>query len=335
VDRTGKVVARAAAFAEDLLIVEYDAKAKSFSGPIKDAVEDQVAETHAALVLGTRDYLSKCGFKKAVIGLSGGIDSAVTCAIACTALGKENVVGIAMPSPHSSKGSVVDAQQLADNLGINLRIVPIEAVMKSYAHTLEPALQDTLSGVTAENIQARIRGTILMATSNKSGALVLATGNKAELAVGYCTLYGDMCGGLAVISDVPKMQVYAVAEYINKQAGYDLIPRSTIEKAPSAELRPNQTDQDTLPPYPVLDGIINAYVEQSLKSDEIINLGFPEDVVKDVIARIDRNEYKRKQAAPGLKISTTAFGVGWRMPIAQRFDEKLESENEPALQVLC
>ena len=174
-----------------------------------------------------------------------------------------------------------------------------------------------------------------MAMSNKTGALVLATGNKAELAVGYCTLYGDMCGGLAVISDVPKMQVYALAEYINQQAGYDLVPRSTIEKAPSAELKPNQKDQDTLPPYPVLDGIINAYVEQRLKSDEIIKLGFPEEVVKDVIARIDRNEYKRKQAAPGLKISTTAFGVGWRMPIAQRFDEKLETQNEPAQQVLC
>jgi NAD+ synthase (glutamine-hydrolysing) len=335
VDSAGEVVARAAAFEEDVLIVEYDQKNKTFKGPIKDAVDDRVAETHAALVLGTRDYMSKCGFKKAVIGLSGGIDSAVTCAIAVSALGKENVIGIAMPSPYSSEGSVTDAKQLADNLGISFKIVPIEGAMKAYSQTLKPALEDTSSGTTEENIQARIRGTILMAMSNKTGALVLATGNKAELAVGYCTLYGDMCGGLAVISDVPKMQVYALAEYINQQAGYDLVPRSTIEKAPSAELKPNQKDQDTLPPYPVLDGIINAYVEQRLKSDEIINLGFSEEVVKDVIARIDRNEYKRKQAAPGLKISTTAFGVGWRMPIAQRFDEKLETQNEPVLQVLC
>jgi NAD+ synthase (glutamine-hydrolysing) len=335
VDGSGSVVARASAFSEELLIVEYENNGKLITGPINDAVKDDAAETHAALVLGTRDYLRKCGFNRAVIGLSGGIDSAVTCAIACDAIGAKNVIGVSMPSPYSSEGSIEDAKQLASNLGIELKIIPIEPVMKAYTDVLAPTFAGKTPDVTEENIQARIRGAILMALSNKSGALVLATGNKSELAVGYCTLYGDMCGGLSVISDVPKLQVYALANYINTKRGLDLIPQSTIEKAPSAELKPNQTDQDTLPPYAVLDGIISAYVEQRLESDEIIKLGFKAEVVQDVIARIDHNEYKRKQAAPGLKITPTAFGVGWRMPIAQSFDERLEWQNESSLQVLC
>jgi NAD+ synthetase len=319
IDANGNLVARAAAFAEDLLITDFVSRFE-IVGPIKDAIDAPIAEIYAALVLGTRDYLAKCGFTKAVIGLSGGIDSAVTGAIACEALGKDNLLGIAMPSDYSSAGSLTDAQALAANLGIRLSVVPISQLVHSFTDALAPNFQGLATDATEENIQARVRGTILMAMSNKLGAIVLTTGNKSELAVGYCTLYGDMCGGLAVISDVPKMKVYELAQYINTRAGRSLIPQSTIDKPPSAELKPNQTDQDSLPPYSVLDGIIRAYVEQRLNLEEITKLGYDMATVQDIIIRIDRNEYKRKQAAPGLKISRTAFGIGWRMPIAQRFD---------------
>ncbi len=318
VNANGDLIARANSFEEDLLIVDLDAEA----GEIKDCPEDRTANIYRALVLGTRDYMRKCGFQKTVIGLSGGIDSAVTCAIACDAVGRENVLGVAMPSPYSSGGSVDDARSLAQNLGIELKEIPIELTMNAFDSILAPAFSDMPRDVTEENIQARIRGTILMSLSNKYGYLVLTTGNKSELAVGYCTLYGDMCGGLAVISDLPKMMVYDLAKYINEEAGKEVIPSSTIDKPPSAELRPNQLDQDTLPPYVVLDGIINAYVEQKKRIDEIVALGYRAEVVRDVVNRIDRNEYKRHQAAPGLKVTAQSFGFGWRMPIAQRFKER-------------
>lgn len=342
----GELIAMAKAFEEDLIFVDVEQKetpksaktrqteakiapgrvkkegALTFRGTVEEFSHDRTVNTLAALVLGTRDYMRKCGFKRAVIGLSGGIDSAVTAAIAVKAVGKENVMGIAMPSPFSSQHSIDDARELAENLGIEFHIVPIEPAMKAYDTMLAPLFHGRESDVTEENIQARVRGAILMAASNKFGHLVLATGNKSELAVGYCTLYGDMCGGLAVISDLPKMMVYDVARYINEEAGKPVIPVSTIDKPPSAELRPNQLDQDSLPPYVILDGILYAYVEQRRKPDEIIRLGYRPEVVQDVINRIDRNEYKRKQAAPGLKVSSRAFGMGWRMPIAQRFQEK-------------
>lgn len=337
-DAGGQIVARAKGFEEDLIFIDVEETLLTgekptlkITGTIRDSISDRSAETYAALVLGTRDYMQKCGFKRSVIGLSGGIDSAVTAAIAVAAVGKENVLGIAMPSPFSSQHSIDDAKELAENLGIEFQIVPIEPSMKAYDTMLSPLFAGLDNDVTEENLQARIRGAILMAVSNKKGHLVLATGNKSEIAVGYCTLYGDMCGGLAVISDLPKMAVYDVARYINQRAGEALIPESTIEKAPSAELRPDQFDQDSLPPYVILDAIIFAYVEQKRPIAEIIRLGYSPEVVQDVINRIDRNEYKRKQAAPGLKVSSRAFGVGWRMPIAQRFKEIASSEPEATI----
>lgn len=317
VNSEGQLIARASAFEEDLVFVDLSIG----YGEIRDTPEDPTANTVHALVLGTRDYMRKCGFKKAVVGLSGGIDSAVTLAIACMAVGADNVLAVAMPSPYSSSSSIDDAKALAGNLGCGFEVIAIEAPMSCFTELLKPIFGDSPPDVTEENIQARLRGLILMAISNKCGHLVLTTGNKSELAVGYCTLYGDMCGGLAVISDLPKMMVYDVARYINEQAQREIIPVSTIEKAPSAELRPNQKDQDSLPPYVVLDGIINAYVEQRRGVDEIVRLGYEPEVVRDVVNRIDSNEYKRHQAAPGLKVTARAFGFGWRMPIAQRFKE--------------
>ncbi|HEY9713239.1 MAG TPA: NAD(+) synthase, partial [Chroococcales cyanobacterium] len=329
---------RAKPFEEDLLLVDLDTAAKrsatlQMKGEIKPSPDDRTANIYRALILGTRDYVGKCGFKKTVVGLSGGIDSAVTCAIAVQAIGAENVVGVAMPSPYSSQGSLDDAEQIAKNLGIKYQVIEIEKAMDAFSSMLEPAFSDTKRDTTEENIQARIRGAVLMALSNKFGYLVLTTGNKSELAVGYCTLYGDMCGGLAVISDLPKMMVYDLAGYINEEAGSDLIPINTINKAPSAELRPNQKDQDSLPPYVVLDGIINAYVEQRRKPDEIVRLGYRPEVVMDIINTIDRNEYKRNQAAPGLRVTTRAFGLGWRMPIAQRFRETIYHDSSQTLPI--
>ncbi len=326
VNADGDLIARAAAFEEDLLLVDITAG----KGEIKDSPEDKTVNMYKALVLGTADYMRKCGFKKAVIGLSGGIDSAVTAAIAAAAIGPQNILGVAMPSPYSSEHSVSDARDLAMNLGIEFQTIPISEPMTAFDTIMQPTFAQTKKDVTEENIQARIRGMILMSISNKFGYLVLTTGNKSELAVGYCTLYGDMCGGLAVISDLPKMMVYDVARYINEAANKEIIPMSTIEKPPSAELRPGQLDQDSLPPYVVLDGIINAYVEQKRSIEEIVKLGYKEEVVLDVVNRINGNEYKRNQAAPGLKVTAQSFGSGWRMPIAQRFREvcMLPTENK-------
>jgi NAD+ synthetase len=282
------------------------------------SAEEQAFE---ALTLGLRDYVRKCGFSRVVLGLSGGIDSAVTAALAAAALGADQVNGVAMPTRFSSAHSLDDAERLARNLGIRYEVIPIDAVFQSYLDALVPAFAGLPPDVTEENIQARVRGGILMALSNKFGALLLTTGNKSELAVGYCTLYGDMAGGLAVISDVPKTFVYRLAQYINARAGRLVIPASTIAKAPSAELRPNQTDQDSLPPYDVLDAIVEAYVERSLDIDAIAELGLDRATVVRVVSLIDRNEYKRRQAAPGLKITSKAFGVGRRYPVAADYGE--------------
>lgn len=275
------------------------------------------AATHDALVIGLRDYAHKSGFRKALIGLSGGIDSAVVCALAAEAFGPENVVGIALPSAISSQHSRNDARGLAENLGIEFHEVAIADTVAAAGEALQPLFAGTDADVTEENIQARARGLLLMAMSNKFGALLLTTGNKSEIAVGYCTLYGDMCGGLAVISDLPKMKVYALARYINRER--ELIPVNTIDKPPSAELRPDQKDEDSLPPYPVLDGILRLYVEEGLSRAEIVEQGYDTDVVTDIVRKVDLNEYKRKQAAPGLKTTPLAFGVGRRIPIVQKY----------------
>jgi NAD+ synthetase len=275
------------------------------------------ASAYAALVLGTRDYVRKCGFHKAILGLSGGIDSALTAAIAVDALGKENVTGIAMPSQYSSQHSVDDARQLACKLGIRFEVVPIAGIFDSYRQSLEPLFAGMAENVAEENIQSRIRGNILMAMSNKFGELVLTTGNKSELGVGYCTLYGDMVGGLAVISDVPKTMVYSLSRYVNSLK--PVIPQSTIDKPPSAELRPGQKDSDTLPPYQILDNILEDYVEDYRTAEQIAQeRGYDVQLVRDVIRMIEHSEYKRQQAAPGIKITPKAFGFGRRFPIAQK-----------------
>lgn len=284
--------------------------------------QDPIASVHDALVLGIRDYLRKCGFPTCIIGLSGGIDSAVTCCLAVEALGAENVLGMGMPSSYSSTGSVDDARDLARNLGIRFEIVPIKDIVTAYMGTLHNLFEGTPPGVAEENVQSRIRGNLLMAMSNKYGSLVLTTGNKSEVAVGYCTLYGDMSGGLSVLSDVPKTMVYQLADYLNRDR--EVIPVSSITKAPSAELRPDQTDQDTLPPYDILDQIIQLYVEEDFCAADIVAQGFEAETVKWVLRTIDRNEYKRRQAAPGLKVTSKAFGVGRRMPVAARWDMGLE-----------
>ena len=280
--------------------------------------QEKIESVYKALVLGIRDYLYKCGFKRAVIGLSGGIDSALTCCLATTALGKENVLGIAMPSPFSSAGSIADSQRLAENLGIELLVIPITNIYHSYLDTLENHFRGKEHDTTEENIQARIRGNILMAFSNKFGYLALSTGNKSELSVGYCTLYGDMSGGLSVISDVPKTMVYQLARFINRDQ--EIIPETVIAKPPSAELKPDQRDEDTLPPYEILDQILHYYIEEGYSAEEIIARDFPPEVVQWVIRAVNRNEYKRKQAAPGLKVTTKAFGGGRRIPVAKKVD---------------
>ncbi|HBF37627.1 MAG TPA: NAD+ synthase [Firmicutes bacterium] len=279
---------------------------------------EKIDAVYQALVLGLGDYLRKCGFKGAVVGLSGGIDSALTATLAVAAMGKENVLGITMPSQFSSGGSVADSKQLAENLGIPFEIIAIAPIYQAYLQSLTQHFEGKEADTTEENIQARIRGNILMAFSNKFGYLLLSTGNKSELAVGYCTLYGDMSGGLSTISDVPKTMVYELAEYVNRQK--EIIPKNTIQKAPSAELRPDQTDQDTLPPYPVLDKILAYYIEEGYSVDEIVELGMERETVQWVVRTVDRNEYKRKQAAPGLKVTSKAFGVGRRMPVAKKLE---------------
>ncbi|MEI6035571.1 MAG: NAD+ synthase [Verrucomicrobiae bacterium] len=272
-----------------------------------------------ALVLGLRDYMNKCGFRTAVLGLSGGIDSAVTACLAVEALGADRVTGVAMPSPFSSEHSVEDALLLAKNLGMKCLKIPISASFEALKAQMAESFAGAAEDTTEENMQARLRGLTLMSLSNKFGHLLLTTGNKSELAVGYCTLYGDMCGGLAVISDLPKTAVCRLAEFLNRSAGRDVIPRRTIEKPPSAELRPNQTDQDSLPPYEILDEILRLYVEEHFSARAISARGFEEETVRWVIRRVDLNEYKREQAAPGLKVTGRAFGIGRRMPIAQKF----------------
>jgi NAD+ synthase (glutamine-hydrolysing) len=275
------------------------------------------AQLYQALVLGLRDYVTKCGFSSVCLGLSGGIDSALTAVIAADALGPENVRGLTMPSPYSSRGSVDDSFALAKNLGIRCDEISISAPFEAIKDAMKPVFEGKAEDVTEENMQARIRGLLLMALSNKENHLLLTTGNKSELAVGYCTIYGDMNGGLAVISDLPKTRVYEVSRWVNRH--HEIIPWNTIDKPPSAELRPDQKDQDTLPPYEVLDGILELYVEHHLSPDEIISRGFDEAIVRWVQRRVDLNEWKRHQAAPGLRVTSKAFGIGRRMPIVQRF----------------
>lgn len=319
INREGKLVAQAATFEDDLLIVD-------LSSPRDDLIKPSPDETDSligALVLGTRDYVRKCGFSEVVLGLSGGIDSAVTAVIAARALGPNVVHGVAMPSRYSSEHSLTDARQLAENLGIDLRHIPINDMHRAAESALRPHFADLPEDVTEENIQARIRGQILMAMSNKFGWLLLSTGNKSELAVGYCTLYGDMCGGLAVISDVTKTAVYAIAERFNEQCAKEIIPARVLTKPPSAELKPDQKDQDALPDYDTLDAILLRYVEQHQSPRKIIEAGYDEAIVRDVVRRVDTNEYKRRQAAPGLKVTARAFGVGWRMPIAAQLNERI------------
>lgn len=349
-DPAGNIVAKARRFEEDILLYDFDPAEKRVHdrnlrdiirnskellctgtvervgekrqisrGPVRDF--EIIEEIYQALMLGTRDYVSKNGFKRVVIGISGGIDSTVTLAIAVDALGNENVIGVTMPSEYTSGETLSDAGQVAENLGIGLIRIPIKEIFLAYLKLLEKPFQminhikaSMPPGIEQENLQARIRGNILMALSNKYGWLVLTTGNKSEIAVGYCTLYGDMAGGFAVIKDCPKTMVYALADFINKRAGRDLIPKSIIDRPPTAELKPGQRDDDTLPPYPILDPILNAYVEEN-RSPEDIALQIPKELIKNVIYMVDKNEYKRRQAPPGIKITPRAFGRDRRLPI--------------------
>jgi NAD+ synthase (glutamine-hydrolysing) len=311
-DAAGRLAARAKDFEEDMVFWDTE----MLSGTVRPVAETPTESVLKALVMGTRDYVHKCGFTRAVIGLSGGIDSVLTAAIAVRALGQDNVTGIFMPSPYTSHDNFEDTTILARRLGITFHQLPISDLFEALLKALSPFFQGIATEVTGQNLQARIRGTLLMAFSNKQDALLLATGNKSEMAVGYCTLYGDMCGGLAVISDVPKTMVYQLAALINHDQ--EVIPQRVLEKAPSAELRPGQKDQDDLPPYDILDGILRAYVEDGKGEEEIVAMGFEAKMVKETVCRIVRNEYKRHQAPPGLKVTTKSFGYGRRYPMAQK-----------------
>lgn len=308
----GRIVWEGKPFTEDRVVLD---TRRLSSGMDSSAIHEDISDVYNALCLGIRDYFAKTGFHKAVVGLSGGIDSSVAAALACCALGPQNVLGVGMPSRYSSPESLEDAFQVARNLGIGWRVFPIEDIFAAYLKVFSPDGMALLD-LAEENLQARIRGNLLMFISNREGYLLLSTGNKSELAMGYCTLYGDMSGGLAVLADVPKTMVYELARYINRER--ELIPQRVLTKAPSAELKPNQKDEDSLPPYPVLDRILQAYIEENLPVEEIVSLGFPEHLVRETIRKIDLAEYKRRQAAPGLRVTTKAFGVGRRMPIAWR-----------------
>ena len=315
-NREGQVIAQGKSFEED--IVYFDSV--SLQGEMHEQIEGEEASAYSALVLGTRDYVRKCGFNKVILGLSGGIDSALTAVIAADAMGAENVIGVGMPGPYSSQGSIDDARALAANLGIRFELLPISEICKSYLHTLKDVFAGLKPDVTEENIQARARGSLLMSLSNKLNGIVLSTGNKSEIAVGYCTLYGDMVGGLAVISDVPKTMVYRISHYVNSR--HAVIPQASLDKPPSAELRPDQKDSDTLPPYDVLDAILEDYVEDSHSAVQISQeRGFDLALVRRVTGMVDRAEYKRQQAAPGIKISMKAFGFGRRFPIAAKYQD--------------
>ena len=312
----GEVVARARSFEEDLVLFDVE----SATGDVRAGPASETEAIYEALKLGTRDYVAKCGFRKALVGLSGGIDSSLVAALAADALGPENVYGVSMPGPFSSQGSLTEAEALARNLGISYRVIPISSIFEAYSRELAPVFGDLPPDTTEENVQARIRGNVLMALSNKFGALLLSTGNKSELAVGYCTLYGDMAGGLAVIADVPKTMVYELARFVNRER--ERIPLASLTKPPSAELRPNQTDQDTLPPYDVLDAILRAYIEDHECAEQISSrFGFDLDLVHGIIRRVNLAEYKRQQAAPALKVTAKAFGMGRRYPIANHYLE--------------
>ena len=309
----GNIIAQGRSFEEDLICFD----SKDLTGDIHEQIEGEEASVYSGLVLGTRDYIQKCGFRKAIIGLSGGIDSALTAVIAADAVGPENVIGVGMPGPYSSPGSIDDARGLANNLGIRFELLSINCAVEAYRKTLKEVFAGRKEDVTEENIQSRARGTLLMALSNKFGAIVLSTGNKSELGVGYCTLYGDMAGGLAVISDVPKTMVYRLSHYVNLRR--PVIPQDTLEKPPSAELRPDQKDSDSLPPYEILDAVLEDYVEEAHSVERIAaDRGFDIEVVRRVVRMVDRAEYKRQQAAPGIKISAKAFGYGRRFPIAAK-----------------
>jgi NAD+ synthase (glutamine-hydrolysing) len=314
-NREGNVIAQGRSFEEDLIYFD----SQTLTGEMHEQVAGDEASAYSALVLGTRDYIQKCGFQKAIVGLSGGIDSALTAVIAADAVGAENVIGVGMPGPYSSPGSIADARALARNLGIRFELLSINPAYEAYRQILSGVFAGLPQDVTEENIQSRARGAVLMALSNKFGAIVLSTGNKSELGVGYCTLYGDMVGGLAVISDVPKTLVYRLSAYVNSRR--PVIPQASLEKAPSAELRPDQKDSDSLPPYEILDAILEDYIEDSHSAEQIAaDRKFDIELVKRVIRMVDRAEYKRQQAAPGLKISPKAFGYGRRVPIAAKFE---------------
>ncbi len=314
-DPTGNVIAQGKSFEEDIIYFD----SSTLTGEIHPQNMNEEASVYSALVLGTRDYVRKCGFREVIVGLSGGIDSAITAAIAVDAVGVEHVIGVAMPGPYSSEGSIDDARELATNLGIRFELLPITDVFNSYRSVLKEVFKGKKDDATEENLQARARGMLLMALSNKFGAIVLSTGNKSEMAVGYCTLYGDMAGGLAVISDVPKTMVYRLSRFVNSRKY--VIPQSTLDKPPSAELRPNQKDSDSLPPYEILDAILEDYVEEFHPIEQIVReRGFDLDLVRRVTQMVDRSEYKRQQAAPGLKVSAKAFGYGRRFPIAAKME---------------
>ena len=321
-DQHGKIAARACDFEEDLVV--FDSEADESSESIKNnlhAIADSVEESILkALVMGTRDYVTKCRFSKVVVGLSGGMDSALTAYIAAMALGPENVLAVFMPSQYTSVENYNDSKKLAENIGINLIKIPIDGIFKEFLKHLSPCFKEANPDIAEQNIQARIRGTVLMAISNREDRLLLSTGNKSELSVGYCTLYGDMNGGLAVISDVPKTVVYDLARFINKEKEY--IPKRIIDKAPSAELKPDQKDQDDLPPYDILDSILYGYIEELKGVNELVEMGYERKLVEEIVRRVDQNEYKRRQAAPGLKVTSKAFGDGRRYPLAHRYTGK-------------